>query len=621
MRMRRFHIILALMAGLAGSAAAQEPQVLASVTGTTIGMEETVTFTIEIRAETLSGVVTPSPPEAGGLALVQAFPNTQQSMSIVNGRVSQGVAYSWTYRPVREGRTSFPAVSVRVGDREYHTTPVDVEVVPQAQRPQRRAAPSRTDPFAGFRTPTDDAPAEALVPDENDLFIRVVPSTRSPFQNEQVLIQYELYFRDGIQLRSSRLTDSWDAEGFWREELDVDARPIPRVVVENGLRYNTITLKRAAVFPTRPGALEVDPLKIETEAQLPSRSRDPFAQFFSLRSQYRLVELSSPALTIGARALPPGAPASFRGAVGQFGMIVDLDRTEVPVGGSVQMTVTLTGAGNIATLASPEVHVPGAFERYDPQVETVIDRSGDRLQGSKRFRYVFVARSNGKYEFPVVSFSYLDPASGTYREVHSDPGTVRVTGSADDSPIARATSGGFPVDDIAGPWLEPAAWMRTDRTPLHRQAWPYAALLLPALLAGALVVADRRTRRLAANPALGRHRRAHPLARKHLRLAVELQEARKYRAFYEEVSRAILGFIGNRLDVAEHGLTRERLDDRLARSGVPPEIRRELRAFLDACDRARFGPLEPESGAVEVDRDRASRLLVLLDEALEAGRS
>lgn len=620
MRIRSSLVSLILAASVAGAAAAQDVQVLASVSETAIGTEETVTFTVEVRAETLSGVVTPSPPETGGLSLIQSFPSTQQSMSIVNGQVSQSVAYSWRYRPVREGRATFGAVTVQVADRTYHTTPVEVDVVPQGQRPQRRAAPGRADPFAPFRPAPDTPDAEAVEPDARDLFIRAIPSSTRAVRNEQVLVRYELYFRDGIQLRQSRLTDSWDAEGFWREELDVDARPIPRVVVENGLRYNTITLKRAALFPTRAGELAVDPLQIESEAQMPTRSRDPFAQFFSLRSQYVPVELASPAIAISVDPLPDGAPPSFDGAVGQYGMLVNVDRTELPVGGSLQLAVTLTGTGNIATLSAPVVEMPGAFERYDPQVETTIDRSGDLLRGSKTFRYVFVARSNGEFEIPPVAFSYFDPSTGAYREVRSEPRTVTVSGSAGDVPMARAMSGGLPVDDIAGPFVEPVEWVRTDRPPLHRRIWPYVVLLLPVLLVAAQFAFDRRARHLAANPALGRQRKAHPLAKRHLKRAVELQQARQYRAFYEEVSAALLGFIGNFLNVAELGLTRSRLEELLERSGVDADVRRELHGFLDACDRARFGPIEPEASAVEADRERASRLIVLLDEAFGGAR-
>jgi hypothetical protein len=96
------------------------------------------------------------------------------------------------------------------------------------------------------------------------MFIRAVPSKRQAFQNEQITIEYALYFRTGIQLRQSRLADSWDAEGFWREELEIEARPIPQTVVVDGLRYNTIVLKRVAVFPTRTGSLRIDPLRIES---------------------------------------------------------------------------------------------------------------------------------------------------------------------------------------------------------------------------------------------------------------------------------------------------------------------------------------------------------------------
>jgi hypothetical protein len=436
-----------------------------------------------------------------------------------------------------------------------------------------------------------------------------------------VTLRYELYFREGIQLRQSRLTDSWDAEGFWREELDVDTRPVPRAVVEGGLRYNTITLKRAAVFPTRAGNLAIDPLKIETEAVLPSRSRDPVAQLFALGTRYAPVELESPALSVRVDPLPGGAPSGFAGAVGQYRMSVRFDRTEVAVGSSVQMTLTIQGTGNIATLSPPVFEIPGAFERYEPRETLAIDRSGDVLKGSKTFEYVLVARSHGRFELPAIEFSYFDPAAGRYAVDRSAPVTLTVTGNSDALPIARATAGGLPVDDIAGPVLSEVAWVRTDRALLHRSAWSYLLILLPAGIVAGLWITDRRARILAANPSISRLRQAHPLARKHLARAGTLLAAGQERPFYEELARALLGFVGNRLDVSEHGMTRERLSSVLVDSGVDEALSHDLTSFLESCDLARFSPVVPGLDRMEDDRDRASDLLVRLDSALRASRS
>ena len=613
---------------IAPRAVAQELRVFASVDRTTVGLDETLAFTVEIQGTGISSLVRPDPPSTDGLVLAQPFPSQSTQTSIVNGVVSQSIGFTWYLRPSREGTGTISSVKVSVAGRDYATQAITIKVVPHG--PGNQTPPStRQDPFAAFRTPAPGpapgsapgtAPGPAQMPGDRDLFIRVVPSLRNALQGEQVTLRYELYFREGIQLRQSRLTDSWDAEGFWREELDVDTRPVPRAVVEGGLRYNTITLKRAAVFPTRAGTLAIDPLKIETEAVLPTRSRDPIAQLFALRSRYVPVELESQALSVRVALLPDGAPAGFAGAVGQYRMSVRFDRTEVAVGSSVTLTVTVQGTGNIATLSPPTFELPGAFERYEPRETLDIDRSGEVLRGSKTFEYVLVARSHGRFELPAIDFPYFDPATGRYAVDRSDPVLITVTGSTDAMPVARATAGGLPVDDIAGPVLSEVDWVRTDRTPLHRSAWPYALILLPAGIVAALWITDRRARNLAANPAISRLKQAHPLARKHLARAGSLLAAGEERPFYEELARALLGFIGNRLDVSEHGMTRERLASVLIDAGVDEPLPSDLVAFLESCDLARFSPVVPIRDQMESDRDRASDLLVRLDTAFRASR-
>ncbi len=160
-----------------------------------------------------------------------------------------------------------------------------------------------------------------------------------------------------------------------------------------------------------------------------------------------------------------------------------------------------------------------------------------------------------------------------------------------------------------------AHWQRLGRTPLYSSPWTYALLALPLVLLALLLGYRRYTTRLATDAAYARNRQAHPLARKHLKQAEALLHRDEPRAFYEELERAVLGFIGNRLNVAELGLTRAQLDGRLADAGLDQALRGDLLRLLEACDHARFAPDRPSSIQMEASLDEARRLIIALDAA------
>lgn len=616
--MRTFlHIVTSVLwAGLllVGGAQAQQVEVVATVSETTIGLNDRLIYSIEIKGASMSSITTPEPPSTQNLALVQRTPSTQRNMTIINGNLQQSVGFRWAFRPVQEGNARIDAVQVGVDGKTYSTKPIRVQVVSQSQRPGRPQAGGRPQPPLQFppsqgRSGADD---DRQI-DSQDLFIRAVPSARTAFQNEQVTIEYQLFFRDGVQLRHSRLAGSWDAEGFWREEFEVDTRPIPKSVVEDGLLYHMIVLKRVAVFPTRHGRLSIDPLKIETEAYFPYGTSDPFERFFSLRSQFETVELTSDPVHIEVRPLPDGAPATFVGAVGRFDMRAALNRSEVEVGEPLEVKITVSGAGNLATLGAPPFRPPGIFERYDPDVATDVNRGDQRISGSKTFTYLLVPRSNGVFSLPPVEFTYFDPARSRYQTLEAELGDVRVTGTA--APLeAGSTVEGLPVDDIAG-IMRDASWRPAGGTPLHQNTWPYLLLILPPLALAGLYVFERRARRLAHDAEFARGRIAHPLAKKHLKKADTLLKRNEPRLFYEEIHRAVMGFIGNRLNVAELGFTRPELDARLAEIGVSDQIRGSLKGLLLECDQAQYAPVLPDRQTMESAEERASRLIVAIDEA------
>jgi hypothetical protein len=605
--------LLSALLWLPLSVRAQDVEVIATVDESTIGTDERVVYSIEIRGGSLSSVSTPEPPSTQNLTLVQRTPSTQRNMTIVNGNLEQSVGFRWAFRPVQEGEARIDAAEVVVDGESYSTQPIHIKVVPQAQRPSRPQAGGRQQwPFT-YPAPQGQESDDERAIEAKDLFVRAVPSTRQAIQNQQVTIEYQLFFRDGIQLRHSRLAGSWDAEGFWREEFDVDTRPIPKSVVENGLLYHMIVLKRVAVFPAHPGQLTVDPLQIETEAYFPFDSSDPFERFFSLRSQFETVELSSDPVHIDVKPLPDRAPAGFSGAVGTFGIEASIDRREVEVGEPVQIQVTISGTGNLATLQPPSIQPPGVFERYDPDVVNTIDRGGQVVRGSKTVSYILVPRSNGDFTLSPIEFAYFDPSRSRYVTASADLGTISVTGTA--SPLeAGSTVEGLPVDDIAG-IMTTASWERADPRPLYTSTWVFVLLMLPPAGVVGYYFIDRRRRRLATDTEYARGRVAHPLAKKHFKKAEALLARNEPRLFYEEIERAVVGFIGNRMNIAELGLTRSALDARLAGVGVSEDVREALKRLLVECDQAQFAPVLPDRRAMESAHERAAQIILAIDEA------
>lgn len=595
---------------------AQSITVQASVDQTTVGVQDLVTFQVEIQGASFSDVDTPSAPETEGLSLIQPTPTTRRNVSIINGRIRQSIAFEWTFRPLREGDARIASMTVSIGGKDYRTEAIDLTVVAQSAQAGRRNAPSPWPFSTPSPRPDDDTVGDQPRFTDEDLFIRAIPGTGSVYQNGQIVVSYNLYFRTGIHLRQSRMADSWDAAGFWREELEVDPSPIPREVVSNGLRYNMIVLKKVAFFPTRTGKLVIDPLKIETEAYVPYRSSDPWGSFFAPLGQAQQIEVASEPVTIDVRPLPNNPPPGFSGAVGSFTLNTEIDRLDVNAGESVEMKVTISGTGNIATLEAPRLQAPGVFDVYDPKVSLNIDRNRDRVVGSKTFTYVLVPRANGTFELPPLEFSYFNPSGQRYITLRSDPYTFRVSGNGGAPGSARITASGLPVDDIASIMHGDVNWIPAGGIPLYRNPLTYVILALPLLALAGIWGYRRHLLRLSNDREYARSRRAHPVARKHLRHAVRLLKESNPRAFYEALDRAVVSFIGNRLNISETGLTRQQLDLCLIDAGVSEKVRQNLQDFLVECDRARFAPVLPDTQAQEQALYDAGHLITVLNEHL-----
>ena len=400
MLLRLVVLLISLPAVLVPGAKAQDASV--RVTAQAEPMEVTVgnavVLTVQVQGAPATVIRTPRRPAAVHLQPRQQRPDVRRTRSTQGGGLRRTVTYSWRFRAQRAGAARIQPVTVVVRGEEYTTAPLELRVLPASDT---AAGPTLRGPEGGARASLDT----------RDLFVRATSTAGQAYQNEQVVVEYRLFFRPGIRLRHSRLTDSWDAPGFWREELNVASRPTPRMQHAYGRQYETVVLKRVALFPTRPGTLRVDPLRIETEAQGPVQARGGA----SLRGRFRPVQLASRTLSVRVRPLPDPAPALFDGAVGQFDMTTRVEADSAAVGRPLSLTVRVEGQGTLTTLSPPRLDSVPGLDVYEPTVETDVERNGRSLRGTKTFTYTLVPRTGGRHAVPRVAFPISIPKSSSTR--------------------------------------------------------------------------------------------------------------------------------------------------------------------------------------------------------------
>lgn len=582
--------LLALLV-LAPPAAAQV-SVNAYVDKLVLGDAEALAYTLEIAGD-LDGLAPVQPPDARGLTLASPSPVLQ---SRVRTGGEERLTLRWRYQPQAAGKAEVLGARVRVGVREYRTDPITVEVLPQ----RRGASPGA--PWGGPPQAASPAPATA----SGELFVRAEPRTRAVVPGQQVVVDYVLYFEPHLRPQRSQVTGTWDAEGFWREELEVPLRDTyARPVTVGGQPYQAVTIRRLALFPTRTGRLEIGAMTFEVALVRSARRDDPSDLFGAFFSRFDDATVTAPGLTLTADPLPPGAPPSFSGAVGQFALRAFTDLDVVSAGEPVRLTVEIEGAGNVALLAAPAVEAPPGLDVFPPEEDRLIDRSGVPLSGVKQFVYTLAPQGGGTFELPPLVWSYYDPEADAYRTLRAGPFTVDVTGPA----AALAPESGAAGPDVPLGLMAEADWRRTrDRVALPASALG-AALALPLLALLGLVALRRRADRRVDGSPEARALRAHPEAQRRLR---EARAAGDGPAFYAAVERAVRDFLADRLGVPAHGLARPLLLDALAEAGIPEPTRAALADLLARCEQAQFAP-----GAAPADpkttTDEAARLFTALE--------
>ena len=521
--------------------------------------------------------------------------STGSSIQYINGSITKSYSYAFTYvlLPQAAGNVTLGAAEVKVNGTTYRTEPMPIEIVNEGSSQQTPQAQG-----GGGGNASGEQPDVQNQIGKDDILLRAVVSRQSVYKNEPLHVAFKLYTRVPYVNLVPESAPSFN--GFWSQDLsDPNAARVGRETY-NGKVYETRVLYDYLLYPQQVGALTIDPVDLTVVAQVvvQSRNADPFfGRGHEVYNVPRKVQSQRTSVTV--KALPGGAPASFTGAVGSFTMDTKLPSEHFAANSAETFTVKISGRGNLTFVQAPKLPLPTSFEQYNVKTTESITPSSSGISGYRQFEYPFIARAEGSYAVDPIEFTYFDPQRNEYVTLKSRPLTLEITPDEHGGGDAVVLSGrGMSKEEVrllgedirfiklGNPQL------RTARVPFLFSAvyWGVLALIVVAFVA--VYVALRKRIRESQNLALIRGKRANKVAVQRFKAAKGYMEAQNRHAFYEEMLRALWGYMGDKFNIPVANLTKENVREELHKRGVSAEDSQRFTNIISQCDEAQYSPAE-----------------------------
>ena len=516
------------------------------------------------------------------------------SVQIVNGSMTKSVSYTYTFvlLPQAAGNVTIGAAEVKVDGSSYRTRPLPIEIVNEGEG-------SRAQQQQGGSNRADDTQADAQSRiGKDDILLRAVVSRSSVYKNEPLHVAFKLYTRVPYVNIVPESAPSFN--GFWSQDLsDPNSARVGRETYA-GKVYETRVLYDYLLYPQQVGSLTIDPVDMTVVAQVVVQSRhaDPF--FGGGREVFNVPrKVQSQRATVQVKALPAGAPASFSGAVGNFTMDTQFPSERIAANSGATVTVKISGTGNLTFVQAPKLPLPTSFEQYNVKTTESINTSASGISGCRQFEYPFIARAEGAYDLEPIEFTYFDPQRVQYVTLKSKPLTLEITPDARGGGDAVVMQGrGMSKEEVKmlGQDIRfiklGGAQLRSERVPFIFSAAYWILLLGVLALFTMIYVALRKQIRESQNVALVRGKRANKVAVQRFRAAKRYMEEQNRHAFYEEMLRALWGYMSDKFNIPVANLTKENVREELHKRGVSSEDSQRFTDIITRCDEAQYSPVE-----------------------------
>ena len=521
--------------------------------------------------------------------------STGSSIQYINGSISKSFSYGITYvlLPQAAGNVTIGAAEAKVDGTAYRTKPLPIEIVNEGDASRARQQPQGRTGGSGDA----QASAQGQVA-KDDILLRAVVSRSSVYKNEPLHVAFKLYTRVPYVNIVPESAPSFN--GFWSQDLtDPNSARVGRETY-NGKVYETRVLYDYLLYPQQVGSLTIDPVDMTVVAQVvvQSRNADPF--FGGGREVFNVPrKVQSQRATVTVKPLPSGAPSSFSGAVGRFTMDTQLPSERIAANSGATFTVKISGTGNLTFVQAPKLPLPTSFEQYNVKTTESINTSATGISGYRQFEYPFIARAEGTYDIEPIEFTYFDPQRVQYVTLRSKPLTLEITPDARGGGDAVVMQGrGMSKEEVKmlGQDIRfiklGGAQLRSERVPFIFSAAYWILLLGVLALFTMIYVALRKQIRESQNVALVRGKRANTVAVQRFRAAKRYMEEQNRHAFYEEMLRALWGYMSDKFNIPVANLTKENVREELHKRGVSSEDSQRFTDIITQCDEAQYSPVE-----------------------------
>lgn len=524
-------------------------------------------------------------PSIKGFDVLMGPSRSQQSNTqIVNGNVTSTSSITFTYILMANnaGEYTIPGASIVADGDQMVSNSVRIKVLPQDQGDSNSSSSSSTHSSSGTGV------------SNQDLFITASASKTNVYEQEAFVLTYKIYTRESnLQLNNAKLPDF---KGFHSQEIEMttNARWTPEHY--QGRNYYTTVYRQFVLFPQQSGKLYIDPAQFQMTVGKPVQSDDPFDAFFNGGSNVIEIKksISTPKIAINVNPLPAGKPADFSGGVGEFNISSSINNKELKTNDAITIKLVISGTGNLKLISNPEIKFPDDFEVYDPKVDNQVRLTREGLTGNKVIEYLAIPRHAGTYKIPGVSFSYFDIRSKSYKTLKTEEYVINVEKGAGnaDQVIANFTN----KEDLKVLGEDIRYIKQNEVTLQPKGSFFYGSMtywLFYIILALAFIIFFIIYRKQAAenaNVAKMRTKKANKVATKRMKLAGKLLSENKKDAFYDEVLKALWGYISDKLNIPVSRLSKDNIEEKLRNHGVNEELIKEFLNALNDCEFARFAP-------------------------------
>ena len=515
------------------------------------------------------------------------YTSSESSFQMVNGHTSSSssITYTYTLYAAKSGVYNIPAAHARVGGKQISSSPAKVTVVGSAQGRGNNSPKMHED---DSYQPHMKAAGSAI--SGSDLFIKVSANKKKVYEQEPILLTYKVYTLVDLTQLEGKMPE---LTGFHTQEIPLPQQKSFHIERVNGKPYRTVTWSQYVMYPQMTGKMEIPSITFKGIVVQQNRSVDPFEAFFNGGSGYVEVKRNIVAPSLKIDVLPlPQKPANFSGGVGKFNISAQLNKNELKAGDPLSLRIVVGGIGNLKLIKQPVVNFPKDWDKYDPKVTDKTKLTSNGLEGNMIYDILAVPRNQGHYTIPPVELTYYDTSLNQYKTIKTQSFEIEV---------AKGDGSRSSVVDYSKDQPKDIKDIKKGDAELHSvdnfffgSVGYLMSLLIPFAAFVALLVIFRKRAIDNADLVKMKGKKANKIATKRLRQANKLMLAGKSNEFYDEVLRALWGYVGDKLNMPAEKLSRENISEKLQLHNVDDNTISKFLSAIDDCEMMRFAPGDPE---------------------------